>query len=117
MGQTPSKKTKKGKDKGKDDSPESSQHDGSPSDSGSLAVISDDDGSSTVRGSVSRGTAPNGVNVDPNARSGGASTLSEWSGNGAGANAHPTNGTDTNGGASSGQALAPASSCVVFVFL
>ncbi|EJD04131.1 phospho protein phosphatase PPZ [Fomitiporia mediterranea MF3/22] len=91
MGQTPSKRTKKGRDKGKDrdaDSPDGSPNDQSPSDSAPVPVPHDDD-SSTVRGGVSRSMAPNGANAGMGAQVGGASVYPDWAGNGAGVGSVP----------------------------
>ena len=95
MGQTPSKKSKRGKDKGKEkdsDSPDGSPNAPSPSDTGSLTNEHDDDGTSTIRAGGSPGVAANGINVMP-AHPGG--THSPWTTNASGGgNGPPGNAPD-----------------------
>ncbi|KAI5122608.1 hypothetical protein M0805_004820 [Coniferiporia weirii] len=99
MGQTPSKKSKKGKDKGKDDPDRDSESpsDPSPSNSGPVPGVTDGSDVNTAPGSVARASASNGVHPNfGSATAKGSSTLTEYPGDAASRGSVPLADTDTN---------------------
>ncbi|KAH8120147.1 phosphoprotein phosphatase PPZ [Phellopilus nigrolimitatus] len=114
MGQTPSKKSKKGKDKGRDrdDKDSDSPNDPSPTDNGLPLPANDTDNTGTPQGSVSRATAPNGVPPNPNLRATrGAATFTEQTHDAAnGGNGLSPTAPPGSNGAQSGSSPLPSSS-------